>query len=176
MTLKWLYLYLYYQRSCCNVMFSGASVCQSVILSTRSTFDHYPWCIGLHYTVTPPKPKPWPYQDMRPYCRGTSLPYSPGHEISLKRDPPGLLYMGPQWLGTPLTPALQTPCPPPRGWHLVGTDAYMVGKRLVCILLECFPVFRSIWIPQVVRTNWKGHHLSFSQTRRNWRYWHQSPS
>ena len=135
MTLKWLYLYLYYQWSCCNVMFSVASVCQSVILSTRVHIWPLPM---MHWSSLHSDPSPAPALATRTWdltVEGHPYHTPPGMRSHYTgtpctwdftvREPPGLLDMGPQWLGTPLAPVL-APLPPPLGgWHLVDIEACM---------------------------------------------------
>ena len=67
-----------------------------------------------------------------------------GYGTSLYRDPLLLVTSGGQdWR------FVQTCSPeePPPNWylHLVATKAHTVGKRVVCILLECFLVTMILW-------------------------------
>ena len=135
MTLKWLYLYLYYQWSCCNVMFSVASVCQSVILSTRVHIWPLPM---MHWSSLHSDPSPAPALATRTWdltVEGHPYHTPPGMEISLHRD---ALHMRLHCTRTPWPPGHGTSVvrdptrsspaplpPPPGGWHLVDIEACM---------------------------------------------------
>ena len=128
-------MYNYY-RSCGKVMFSVVSVFQAVC-PQRVLCDHYPWCIGPHcrgiplvqaqlplqtWDLRPPRPGLVPF---RMWDMGPPSPTPPASEI---------WWLSPETCSNLFTWGLPTPH---QYWHLVTTEAGMVGKRAVCILLEC---------------------------------------
>ena len=108
----WTWFITVRQRNCGKVMFSQVCVCLSV--HGDSSCDHYPWCIGPHSTG------PHETSDMGPTGPGPLLVTSGGHH----------------WRPVQACSLENTP----GYWHLVAKSR-MVGKRAVCILLECFLVY-----------------------------------